>query len=102
MRNSSRHSGLNTMRFIAREWPMNVNDAVTKAIDFVGKTFELTLKAILVLTFLTGGYLVYNASMSHFDDGSGGGAYITAIFGVLYLGIGGSLFSALWDRLNDS
>jgi len=80
---------------------MKVNDVVTKVIDLVGRTLDLTVKALIVCVFLAGGWFLWNAIMHRFDDGSGGGVYTTTLILILYVGIGGSLFSALWDKLSD-
>jgi len=80
---------------------MNGSEAITKMIDLAGRTLDLAVKALLICAFLGGGWFLWNTTMRGFDDGSGGGVYTTTFIFILYVGIGGSLLSALWDKLSD-
>ena len=79
---------------------MKVNDAVAKTIDLADKAFDLIWKSILSLAFFAGWYFSFSLAYQCFNDGSGSGAFPAAIAGILYLGIGGPIFYAMWDRVN--
>ena len=80
---------------------MKVIDAVTRLIDLAGRASDLALKAMFVLSVLASGWFVWNVSMNHFDDRSGGGVYISTFVFILYMGFGSVFFSALWEKLFD-